>query len=87
MHDKSHYIYDYNEKDFICSKHYDTFNSYCIECKKDICVLCEKKHTYHDLITYGNIVPNIDEYNKQLKTLEKKIILSKKCKRNNIKFK
>jgi len=72
-HDKSHYIFNYNEKDFICRKHYDTFNSYCIECKKDICVLCEKEHTYHDLITYGSIVPNIDEYNKQIETLEKKI--------------
>ena len=72
-HDKSHYIIDYNQKDFICRIHQDLFISYCDVCKKDICTLCQKQHNGHKLIIYGNIIPDIDKFKNGLNQLEAKI--------------
>ena len=40
-HDNSHDFIDYDTKNYYCDIHYDIYNSYCNNYKKDICVLCE----------------------------------------------
>ena len=73
IHDKSHNIFDYDEKYYICNKHYDLYNSYCNNCKKDICLLCEKEHEGHKTLSYGGIIPDINSINKDLDDLKEKI--------------
>ena len=41
--------------DFICKKHLDNFNYYCKKCKYNICELCKKEHTSHDIISFSHI--------------------------------
>ena len=43
-HDKNHKIINYENKYYICDKHGKEFNSYCEDCKQDICILCENEH-------------------------------------------
>ena len=64
-HDKSHNIIKYEEKYYICDEHNNKYNSYCMKCKKDICILCEKEHNNHKMINNGKLIPNIAEYKKK----------------------
>ena len=72
-HDKSHYIVDYEKKDYLCRDHFETYIYYCNECKKDICALCENAHRGHKTITYGSIMPDIEVAKKELKYLKERI--------------
>ena len=68
-HDKSHILYDYDDKDFYCKIHSDAFSCYCCDCLKDLCTLCENQHLGHNLIYYGTIIPNKEECKKDLENL------------------
>ncbi len=76
-HSKEHHFIDYNKKDFICNKHYESYISYCNKCKKDICVLCLKEHNGHEIINYGDIIPDVNILEQELNKL-KKIIMDYK---------
>ena len=78
-HDKSHFQINYDDKDFYCINHCEAYIFYCEDCKIDICTLCEKEHFGHKTITYGSIMPNIEESQKDLKNLKE---LIKDIKRN-----
>ena len=78
-HDKSHFQINYDDKDFYCINHCEAYIFYCEDCKTDICTLCEKDHFGHKTITYGSIMPNIEESQKDLKNLKE---LIKDIKRN-----
>ena len=39
-HIQSHNINDYEENPFYCKLHFDKYEYYCCDCKKDICTLC-----------------------------------------------
>ena len=60
-HDKSHKIINYDDKLYICNKHYGSYNSYCKECKINLCILCEGEHKSHEKIYFGDIILNKDE--------------------------
>ena len=77
-HDKTHYIIDYEQKFFICNIHNDLFFSYCQNCKKNICLGCEKEHVEHKIITFGRIMPDMNQINKQLTELKSAIDKYKK---------
>ena len=49
-HYQKHKIINYEQKDYICTEHYEHFIKYCNQCKKNICSSCEKEHIEH-----GNI--------------------------------
>ena len=70
-HDESHYIIDYEEKNYMCYIHKDIYNSYCKKCKKDLCTLCQNEHRGHSLIIYENILPNEDKFTEELKNTKK----------------
>ena len=73
-HDKSHFIIDYEQKDFICHSHLDNYTFCCSDCKKDICALCEIEHKGHKIITYGSIISDKDDLVKNLNNSKKVII-------------
>ena len=44
--------------DSICNLHGNTFSSYCINCKSNLCVYCINKHIQHKIINLSNIIPS-----------------------------
>ena len=70
IHDKSHYIIDYDDKDFYCQIHSDVYNCFCLDCQKDLCALCENQHSGHKLINHGSIMPDKDACQKELENLD-----------------
>ena len=77
-HDKSHNAINYDFKHSTCEKHNELYNSYCKDCKTNICVKCQKNHIQHDVIQFGMIFPDKDELLKALKEFRKIIELFNK---------
>ena len=44
MHDKSHSIINYDNKNYICNKHNEIFLRYCDDCNKDLCLRCTNEY-------------------------------------------
>ena len=65
MHDKRHNIIHYNDKNYICNKHNDSYIKYCKECKENMCILCENEHKNHNSIYLGDMIINKDELLKE----------------------
>ena len=53
--------------------HNELFNSYCKNCKKDICLLCESEHGGHNIIYYSKIITNKEDKLKELEKLRKNL--------------
>ena len=77
-HDKSHNIIDYDDKNYICSEHCESYTSFCNDCNKDFCAMCEKVHIGHKTITYGIIMPDLKDINNELNYFNKSIEQYKK---------
>ena len=60
-HNKEHYVINYDSKNYICSIHNELYVSYCKKCEINICMKCQKEHLKHEMILYGEILP--DEQN------------------------
>ena len=73
IHDKNHYIIDYNNKNYICPQHGDNYSSFCQTCSKNICIECENSHSTHNIIYFGKILPNKDNLNGILNELKNNI--------------
>ena len=56
-HDTNHMIIDYEQKDFICNEHNESYNRFCKICNENICISCEPQHENHNTI---RIIPNLD---------------------------
>ena len=74
-HNDTHYIVDYNKKDYICPTHCDSYTHYCNNCKLNICAICENEHKQHDIISFGSIIPNIKDLEKEINN--SKLIIDK----------
>ena len=72
-HDKSHKIINYDDKLYICNKHYENYNSYCNQCKINLCTLCEREHKFHEKISFGDIILNKEELVNKKNSLKNKI--------------
>ena len=65
-HNKEHIIIDYENKNYICNKHNESYILYCEDCKKNLCMQCQIEHIKnHILILYTNIIPDIDNIKKE----------------------
>ena len=73
IHDKNHFIINYEDKSYICELHNQNFNSFCKDCKKNICLYCEKDHDKHNLFPFGKNIPNKDDLEKKKDELRTKI--------------
>ena len=87
-HDKSHYIIDYDSKNYNCDIHNEIFVSYCKSCKRNICGLCGNNHENHEVNKYMEYEKNdkINEINNLRNKIEemKKDINSIIYKLNNV---
>ena len=72
-HDKTHKIVDYEEKNYICERHNDTFVKYCTKCEQNICMECEIEHKNHNLTYFGELMPNKDNLLKEIAQFRIKI--------------
>ena len=70
IHDKSHRFINYDKRNLFCEIHFEPYNSYCKNCKKNLCIKCEKEHNNHEKIYYGNILLDLDETNKKIQKIE-----------------
>ena len=69
-HAKEHDIIDYDQKNCICFKHNEKFNSYCLKCKDNLCMFCESEHLdIENLKYYRDILPRIDLMKTQMNEL------------------
>jgi len=66
IHNKNHNRIDYNDKDYICNKHNDSFYSYCKQCKTNLCLSCDSAHKNHKIILFRDIFPNIKEIEEEM---------------------
>ena len=58
-HAKSHIIIDYDSKNYTCFIHGERYTSYCQDCNKNICDICELEHNKkHKFIYHREISPN-----------------------------
>ena len=60
-HDNNHKIINYDLKNYICSRHNESYISFCKTCNINICFNCQIDHNMHDIILFGDILPNKDE--------------------------
>ena len=51
-------IVDYKFKYYICVKHNRKYESYCKDCKRNLCSICELNHETHNIILFKKIKPN-----------------------------
>ena len=68
-HDPRHNIILYNQKNYICQKHCDSFIKFCKKCRTNICFACEE-HEDHENIFLGNLKPNMEEKKNILNEME-----------------
>lgn len=72
-HDRSHKVINYEHKDFICPIHNENYSLYCKSCKQNICIFCGNEHTKHETISFGKIIPNIEDLRTKYKNLNENI--------------
>jgi len=68
-HDKNHKIINYNDKNYICQKHNDSFIKYCTSCKEDMCMICDDEHKGHIISDFGKLLIKNDELLKSMEDL------------------
>ena len=83
-HDKNHIIINYEDQNYKCRKHNESFIKYCKKCKEDLCFFCENEHKSHNIFDFKEILINKNELIKKLEEL-KSIIDIFKNKTNIIK--
>ena len=66
-HNKTHKIINYNDINYICDKHNEAYIKYCDNCNTNICMQCENEHEGHNIIYFGKILPNQNNYLNELK--------------------
>ena len=69
-HDKNHNILNYDDKNYNCEQHNEKYIAYCRDCKQNICSFCDKIIKNHNIINFGQLIPNIDNINNYLKQLK-----------------
>ena len=67
MKHNNHIIINYDNINYICNKHKETFTRYCIDCKKNICMSCENQHKNHNGVNLGVIISSDNNYLQELK--------------------
>ena len=69
VHDKSHSIINYDEKNYICIKHDEKFIKYCEDCKIDLCLSCVSEHKYHKILSYEDKLIDMKKLRKKMDNL------------------
>ena len=86
-HDKNHKLIDFNERYSKCFLHNEDYIKYCTKCKLNICMICENEHKSHNIVYFGDILPDkakikddiiaitnyIDNFNGQIENIISKL--------------
>jgi len=72
-HDPNHNLIKYDQKNFICPSHNDSFIKYCKDCKINLCLACDDEHQEHNTIFFGNLLPKVKELKKIENEIKKEI--------------
>ena len=73
-HNKEHIIINYEQMEFICNAHNDTYTSFCNKCQINLCVICEKQHQNHDKIPFGKMMVEKEQLKERLNSLKDEIM-------------
>ena len=69
----NHKLIDIDNFDTTCFEHYNSISKYCNDCKKNICIKCQRvKHGGHKLIDLGEVLPLPEEIEQGKKIFEEK---------------
>ena len=66
IHDKTHSIINYDNKNYICNKNNEPFIEYCDDCNIDICLSCSNEHKNHKIILYQDKIIDIKNLRKKM---------------------
>ena len=59
---------------YICNEHFISYNSYCKDCKLNLCIKCDDNHFDHDIIYFNELIPkNISSLKNNLKNIIDKL--------------
>ena len=73
-HNNKHKIIDYDNKNYVCEIHNDSFYSYCENCNTNLCMICLSKHNKsHKILNYINFLPNEEEIKELMTEFRKKL--------------
>ena len=78
VHNINHNIIDYNNRNYICNKHNDSYIKYCKDCKENMCILCEKEHKNHNTIYLGDMIIEKSKLSKERDELKANVDKLKK---------
>ena len=76
-HNQNHNVINYDDKNYVCYKHNEVFNSFCNSCKINICILCEKEHIGHNLTFYSTVISEKEAKLEDLNILKNKLNILK----------
>ena len=78
----SHLLIDKSKIDMTCLEHLTTISKFCKDCKKNICIKCQRtQHSGHELIDLGEILPlpeEIENAKKICKEKKEKLLILKR---------
>ena len=72
-HDDSHSIINYEQKNYICSTHHESFIKYCHDCGMNICIKCSLSHSEHNLESFEDIIIEPDNKKIELEKIKDEI--------------
>ena len=78
-HNRSHKIFDYESKKYICKIHGEKMISFCNQCKKNLCDLCTLEHDknhkiiYHREIIDNSKITNLEELRNKIDELKNEV--------------
>jgi len=61
------------KNDFCCNYHNESYNSFCKDCNKNLCICCEINHKSHKIIYFGQIMPSQNEVNSEIAEFKENI--------------
>ena len=70
VHNKEHSIINYDNKNYICKEHNESFNKFCETCNENICIICENAHIKHKIFEFGKILIDKKDLTDTLKNLK-----------------
>ena len=73
-----HSIINYEELNYICDRHNNSYELYCKLCKKNLCKICISEHNGHEIIPFQSFLTSISNIKEELGEMRKTIDSFKK---------
>ena len=70
IHEKDHIIINYDDKNYICKIHNDSYIKYCKTWDDNLCIICQNEHNNHETFELSEIIFNRNDLIKSLTDLK-----------------